>query len=346
MYGHFEIQLFSHNKLSCKIHCPSPSLIIASTDFRRTKTLQNFMLSVISEPARNNFFFLLRLHSINCTTNSHNNKFHEHFQALVFKVLSSLVSFMHERAPYLYLQKNYSYTRSYMYKCTCICISQNKGLNLVGLFILNQLFQALEGNIFSTIKFHELWKAGIPVLSIMTTDLQLHRLTKSCSSADAHFIYLQLRDAIQLLLKPSQFCNSSAKTLELAAQSCPWQVPAETRLAHQTQLSSSYPLPWLSSFAWKHLTYQPGRSGFGWIQLLGKPRLIVTSIDSFTGLRRGSQVTGLPEGTTEVFKLKTCCSLGEISADIFQSLHFGVTYSFPPARPSPPAVPELNPLPG
>lgn len=128
-----------------------------------------------------------------------------------------------------------------------------RALSLAGLFILNQLFQVIEGNIFSPVKFHELWKAGVPAFS-MTNNLQLHHLTKSCSSADTHFIHLQLRDAIQLLLKQSQFCNSSAKTLELEAQtsSCPWQVPAETRLPHQTQLSSSYSLPWLSSFAQKN----------------------------------------------------------------------------------------------
>lgn len=61
---------------------------------------------------------------------------------------------------------------------------KNKGFSLAGLFILKQLFMSLAANILSTVKFHKLLKAGVPVLSIMKTNLQLYHLSKVCPPAD------------------------------------------------------------------------------------------------------------------------------------------------------------------
>lgn len=61
---------------------------------------------------------------------------------------------------------------------------KNKDLSLAGLFILKQLFMSLAANILSTVKFHKLLKAEVPVLSIMKTKLQIYHLSKVCPPAD------------------------------------------------------------------------------------------------------------------------------------------------------------------
>lgn len=89
---------------------------------------------------------------------------------------------MHASAPYLYhkrtiptLEDTCTQMRMYL---------KNKGASLAGLFILKQLFMSLAANILSAAKFHKLLKAGVPVLSVMKTNLQLYHLSKVCPPSD------------------------------------------------------------------------------------------------------------------------------------------------------------------
>ena len=94
---------------------------------------------------------------------------------------------MHASTPYLYLKRpipTLQDTRMHMRM-----YFKNKGVSLAGLFILKQLFMSLAANIWSTAKFQKPMQAGVPVLCVMKTNLQLYQLAKVCSPTDIFCTY-------------------------------------------------------------------------------------------------------------------------------------------------------------
>lgn len=89
---------------------------------------------------------------------------------------------MHVNTPYLYLKRIIP-TRE-VTRLQVRLYLKNKGVIPAGFFILMQLFVSFVDNILSTAKFHKLLKAGVPLLSVMKTNLQLYHLSKACSPAD------------------------------------------------------------------------------------------------------------------------------------------------------------------
>lgn len=164
---------------------------------------------------------------------------------------------MHASAPYLYhkrtiptLEDTCTQMRMYL---------KNKGASLAGLFILKQIFMSLAANILSAAKFHKLLKAGVPVLSVMKTNLQALPSFKGLPTRRYSFVHTySCKMTFSSCWNKVSFAIP-VQTLELAARTsrCPWQAPAEAGPPHQTQLlqfgvQAPALFPCLSSSPWNH----------------------------------------------------------------------------------------------